>query len=161
MSDDDNDGATKANLPEHARKRFERTCRWCFRAIYRAYSGAGDPSDPASCYWNLVWQEYADTKVCDARGDGAVLSTAPHEPCKAKSVTISRLIELAAELISEPGDFRDTHESYDAALAELITRAAGQPPEQSEYVERAIRRVAVETRGERFAKLAHRYGWVS
>ncbi len=51
----------------------EGTCRHCGRPIFT------HPDWKAGA-WDLVYLEYAGTVRCDARGDGAVLSSLPHEP---------------------------------------------------------------------------------
>ena len=48
----------------------ERVCAHCWRPVFQEPSGE----------WNLVHREYEHTRQCDARGDGATLSTLPHEP---------------------------------------------------------------------------------
>jgi len=126
-------------------------CRYCWRPIFvnGILPGLGK--------WILVMQEYEDTSVCDARGDGSVLSTAPHEPCEVAAVTIGQLIELAAQVVSEPGSFRDTDEAADWALIRLITRAAGLTANDEDYVFAAVMRAAYESRGPAFQRLAYRY----
>lgn len=51
----------------------ERVCRYCWRPVFLEPERVGGA-------WNLVYQEYADTRQCDARGDGAALSHLPHDP---------------------------------------------------------------------------------
>lgn len=51
----------------------DSVCVYCHRAIYRERDGA----------WNLTYLEYAGTRTCDARSDGANVSTLPHEPREA------------------------------------------------------------------------------
>jgi hypothetical protein len=126
-------------------------CRYCWRHIF--IEGLGRHSGQ----WILVMKEYDHTECCDARGDGAVLSTLPHVPCEVQAVTIERLIELAAREISVPGSFRDTDMAHDAALVWLITAAAGLSREDEDYVFAAIMRAAYDTRGRDFQKAAYRY----
>jgi hypothetical protein len=59
---------------ERSPEMFEDSvCVYCHRAIYRERDGA----------WNLTYLEYAGTRTCDARSDGANVSTLPHEPREA------------------------------------------------------------------------------
>jgi hypothetical protein len=51
-------------------------CAHCWRPVFQEDGGA----------WNLVYREYEHTRQCDARGDGAVLSSLPHEPWGALAV---------------------------------------------------------------------------
>lgn len=132
--------------------RTGQLCRYCWRRIFLSYNQVLDQAR-----WILEYREYEDTSVCDMRGDGASLSTLPHEPNQTTGVPLDKLIELAAATVSEPGTFRDTDEAHDLALVRLITEAAGLTIGDEDYVYAAIIRAAYETRGKEFQRAAYRY----
>jgi hypothetical protein len=61
------------------------TCRYCGRPIYLAPFPRHELGDEIATVWNLVYREYAVTTVCDARSDGANVSTLPHQPVSEES----------------------------------------------------------------------------
>ena len=97
-------------------KGIDRKCQHCGRPIFQEPDGT----------WNLVYREYDNTRVCDARGDGAVLSTLPHVPADLsdEQYELADQLEVALEAAGPAGltpsqAARKVHATTDAAAVVL------------------------------------------
>jgi hypothetical protein len=125
-------------------------CRWCWRPVFLQLL-------KNDAVWDLQYQEYENTPYCDARSDGANLSTLPHEPCGAVFANISTLIANAARVALEPEASEEANQHRLVVMAELIALTAGVPEENVPWVLTAIIRKAGEG-SEKFRQAAWQAG---
>lgn len=141
----------KLIMPETGVSFTENTlCRWCWRPLFiRLLHGA--------TVWDLQYREYEHTEYCDARSDGATLSSKPHEPCGANFASIATLIGMAARLVDMPGTNEEVSPWRLSAMARLVCLAAGVPEECELWAASAIIQAACK-RSEEFRAAAYRTG---
>ena len=128
----------------------EPLCRWCWRPVFLELTG-----DDAR--WNLRYEEYENTENCDARSDGANVSSLPNEPCGALFANITTLITNAARIALDPLAGEEANQHRLVVMAQLIALTAGVPEKNVPWVLTAIIRKAGEA-SEKFRQAAWQAG---